>query len=76
MKIGKWAANTLQGFKQNTNVNIISKPEEIANTVEWKGKNIYAILKIDVEGKIYNVDYIGKKYRIEKYNWKITDINF
>lgn len=64
-----------QGLKQNTNFNIISKPEEIANTVKWNGRNIYATLKIEVEDKIYTVDYIGKRYWIEKYDWKVTDIN-
>lgn len=63
-----------QGLKEDANVNLISKPEELANTVEWEGRDIYASLKIDIDGKIYNVDYSGKRYWIEKYDWNITNI--
>lgn len=66
---------TKQGLEQNTNFKIISKPEEIANTVRWDGRNVYATLKIDVDGKVYNVNYIGKRYWIEKYDWKVEDID-
>lgn len=65
---------TEQGVKQNANFNIVSKPEEIANTVKWNGRNIYATLKISIEGKIYTVDYMGKRYWVEKYDWKVIDI--
>lgn len=63
-----------QGLKKNTNFDLISKREEIAHTVEWTGRNIYATLKIDIEGKIYTVDYIGERYWIEKYNWKVINV--
>ena len=61
-----------QGFKQDANFNIVSKPKEIENTVKWSGRNIYITLKIDVEGKVHTVDYIGERYWIEKFNWKVV----
>ena len=65
---------TEQGFSKNTNYKLVSKPEEITDTVEWNGRNINATLKIKVEDKTYNIDYSGKRYWIEKYDWKITNI--
>ena len=65
---------TEQGLTQDAKFNIVSKPEEIADTVKWNGRYIYATLKINIEGKLYTVDYMGKRYWVEKYDWEVINI--
>lgn len=61
-----------KGFEKDKIYELVSKKDE--NAVGWNGRNIYARLKIEVDEKVYTVDYIGKRYWIEKYSWKISKI--
>lgn len=53
---------------------LISKPEDIAVTIEWKDRTIRAMLTIEVDNNKYNVSFNGKRYWIKKYNWKVASI--
>lgn len=70
---------TEQGFNKNTNYKLIPtpkfSPDPEWNNLEWEGRNIYVTLKVEVEGKVYLIDYRGKKYLPGKYAWKITNID-
>lgn len=63
-----------QGYNKDVKYKLISKPEDVAATVEWERRTIRAILKIEVDNNKYDVSFNGKRYWIEKYNWKVASI--
>ena len=50
---------------------ILSAPEEITSSVNWEGRNIYLVMLIEVNGEKKELSVEGKRYWIEKFNWKI-----
>ncbi|KJS84431.1 MAG: hypothetical protein JM58_10775 [Peptococcaceae bacterium BICA1-8] len=64
-----------QGLDKETKLILLSKPSDIANTVKWKGRNIYATIELEVDGKPFSISYSGKRYWIERYDWKIDNIS-
>lgn len=65
---------TIQGYDKDINYNLVSKPEEIIESINWSGRNIKSNIKIEVDNKNYNVNFIGKRYWIEKYNWEVDTV--
>lgn len=63
-----------QGYDKNIKYNLVSNPEDIASTISWEGRNIKAIIKIEIDNKTYDINFIGKRYWIEKYNWKVDSV--
>ena len=81
----KWVANKYttvlvntfisnQGYDEDIKYNLISKPEEIAATISWDKRIIKAQIKIEIDNKTYEVELNGKRFWIEKYNWKVDNI--
>ncbi|KUO53146.1 MAG: hypothetical protein APF76_03645 [Desulfitibacter sp. BRH_c19] len=63
-----------KGLDKGTNLILMSKPSDIADTVNWNGRDIYATIELEVDGRPFSVSYSGKRYWIEKYAWKIDNI--
>lgn len=63
-----------QGYDKGIKYNLISKPEEIASTISWKGRTLKANIKIEIDNKVYDVNFSGKRYWVEKFNWKVDSV--
>lgn len=63
-----------QGYDKKAKYNLVSKPEEIVSTVDWKGRNIKVMLTIEIDNKVYDVHFTGKRYWIEKYDWEVSEV--
>ena len=57
------------------NITLVSSQEEISNTIKWSGRNISLVARMEgKDKKLYDVTYVGKRYRIERYDWTINEI--
>lgn len=63
-----------KGYDKDIKYNLISKLEEITSTISWDARTIKAMIKIEIDDKNYNVHFSGKRYWIEKYNWKVDRV--
>lgn len=62
-----------QGLDHLTKLVLRSNPSDIADTIKWDGRNIYATIKLEVDGNPVSISFSGKRYWIEKYDWKIDN---
>jgi hypothetical protein len=50
---------------------LVSKPEDIANTIQWADRIINMTMIVEIDNANHTVVFKGKRYWIEKFNWEI-----
>lgn len=61
------------GYAINSNVQLISTAEEIQQQIQMDKRNIYLRFRVRVEGTERQVQFEGRRYWIERYNWHLKN---